>query len=194
MKKTSAVIAILGAALAFPAAAQMRAPAMSSAYVGANLGQSKFKIECAAGESCDDKDTAFKLFAGYQFHPNFAAEFGYTDLGKAKFSDPLGSAELKASAWELSALGMFPVMPSLQLFGRLGFYNGKTEFSGDATGSKTKTGVTWGLGGEWDFTRNVGARLEWQRFAKMKATCDGCGGDSEGDVDNLSIGIVYRFQ
>ena len=64
MKKTSAVIAILGAALAFPAAAQMRAPAMSSAYVGANLGQSKFKIECGAGESCDDKDTAFKLFAG----------------------------------------------------------------------------------------------------------------------------------
>jgi OmpA-OmpF porin, OOP family len=196
-KSTTTLIALAGlggAALAFPAAAQMRTPAMSSFYVGANLGQSKFKLECAAGESCDDKDTAFKLFAGYQFHPNFAAEFGYTDLGKAKFSDPLGSAELKASAWELSALGLFPVMPSLQLFGRLGVYNGKTEFSGDASGSKSKTGVTWGLGGEWDFTRNLGARLEWQRFTKMKANCDGCGGESEGDVDNLSIGIVYRFQ
>ncbi len=195
MMKTKAVIAVLGlagAALAFPAAAQM---SMSSAYVGANIGQSKLHVDCTGFTTCDDKDTAFKLYAGYQFHPNVAAEFGYTDLGKAKLSVGAASTELAATAWELSALGMWPVMKELQIFGRLGVYHGETKFSGVLGGSKTNTGITFGFGGEYDFTRNIGARLEWQRFSKMKAQCDapGCTED-KGDVDNLSIGIVYRFQ
>ena len=201
MKHSKAVIAVLGlagAALAFPAAAQMRMPSMTSAYVGANLGQSKFHVDCngLGVTDCDSKDTSFKLYGGYQFHPNFAAELGYSDLGKAKLSVPgFFSTDMKASAWELSALGLFPVMPQLQLFGRLGFYRGEIKFSGDLGGSKTSTGLTWGLGGEWDFTRNIGARVEWQRFNGMKAQCDAIGcTEDKGDVDSLSLGIVYRFQ
>jgi OOP family OmpA-OmpF porin len=201
MKHSKAVIAALGlagAAFAFPAAAQMRMPSMTSAYVGASLGQSKFHTNCDSffASDCDDKDTAFRLFAGYQFHPNIAAELGYADLGKAKFSDaPSGfSTEMKATAWDLSALLMWPVMPQLQIFGRLGAYHGETKFSGDLTGKTTTTGFTWGLGGEWDFTRNIGARLEWQRYAKMKANCDVFCEEGKGDVDNLNLGIVYRFQ
>src|SRR3954447_17920663 len=80
--KTKALIGIaaLGAAaFSLPATAQM---SMSSAYVGGGFGQSKFK--CPTGLSCDDtKDTAFKLFGGYQFNRNIASEVGYTDLGKA---------------------------------------------------------------------------------------------------------------
>jgi len=201
MKHSKAVIAVLGlagAAAAFPAAAQMRMPSMSSAYVGASLGQSKFHTDCETfgTSSCDDKDTAFRLFAGYQFHPNVSAELGYADLGKATFSVPgLFSTEMKATAWDLSALLSWPVMPQAQIFGRLGAYHGETKLSGDLGGSKTTTGFTWGVGGEWDFTRNIGARLEWQRYSKMKAQCDiaGCE-EGKGDVDNLNLGLVYRFQ
>ena len=196
MKKSKAAIAVLGvaaAAIAFPAAAQMRAPSLNSAYVGANIGQSKSHFDCSGVANCDQKDTAFRLFAGYQFHPNVAAEFGYTDLGKTKFSDTGFSAEAAATAWDLSALGMWPVMPQLQIFGRLGLYHGEVKFSGDLSGSKTTSGLTYGLGGEYDFTRNLGARLEWQRFNDMKAQCDGCD-ELKGSVDNFSIGIVYRFQ
>jgi len=196
MKQSKAAIAVLGlagAALAFPAAAQMRSPSLNSAYVGANIGQSKYHIDCGP-LSCDDKDTAFKLFAGYQFHPNFAAEFGYTDLGKAKVTGPGGTDEFAATEWELSALGMWPVMPTLQLFGRLGLYYGEGKLSGPDQGTKKSSGVTFGLGGEWDFTRNIGARLEWQRFSKVKFRNDLNGAEDKGDVDNLSIGIVYRFQ
>ena len=43
--------------------------------------------------------------------------------------------------------------------------------------------MTWGLGGQFDFNRNIGLRAEWQRYKV-----------SDGNVDNLSIGVLYRFQ
>ena len=189
MKKTIAMLGLAAAALTVPALAQEPGPF----YLGAQLGQSKFKLDCGAGQTCDDKDGSVRLFGGYKFHRNFAGEIGWADLGKAQFTDPLASAQIKTTAWDVSALGMFPVMPQASLFGRLGLYYSTTRFSGDATGEKSATGITFGLGGQWDFTRNIGARLEWQRYNKVKATCDGCGGDSDANVDNLSIGIVYRF-
>src|ERR671930_126021 len=98
--KTKAVIAVLGlasATLALPAAAQM---SMSSAYVGGSLGQSKFKGDCGGGGfSCDTKDTSFRIFGGYQFTRNIAAELGYTDLGKLTVSGFGVSGEVKATAF-----------------------------------------------------------------------------------------------
>src|SRR5437870_8660702 len=95
MKSAIAVFAVTASAFALPAAAQMN---MSAFYVGASIGQSKFKNGCSG---CDDKDTAWRLLAGYQFHPNFAAELGYHKLGEASGS----GATAKATAWELVGLG-----------------------------------------------------------------------------------------
>lgn len=187
--KSSAVFAVLGlagAAFALPAAAQMRSPSLSSAYVGANIGQSKFKDACTGVSDCDNKDTAFKLFGGYQFTPNIAAELGYTDLGKAK----AGGESLEGTAWELSAIGMWPLASQFSLLGRLGGYHGELKATGlGASDSKTKNGLTWGLGAQYDLSRNVGLRAEWQRFNNM-------GGDNivETHVDVLSLGALYRFQ
>ena len=70
------------------------------------------------------------------------------------------------------------------VFGRLGIARTEAKpggaFSGD---SESKNGVTWGLGGQFDFNRNIGLRAEWQRYKV-----------SDGNVDNLSIGVLYRFQ
>jgi OmpA-OmpF porin, OOP family len=171
--KATAVIAVLGlagAAFTLPAAAQYRSPALSSAYIGANIGQSKFKDVCPG---CDDKDTAVKLYGGYQFHPNFAAELGYTDLGEV--------SGVKGNAWELSAVGLFPLANQFSLLGRLGAYHGELKDGG----SNTKNGLTFGLGAQYDINRNIGVRAEWQRFNNMS---------SDVDVDVLSIGALYRFQ
>ena len=59
----------------------------SAWYLGASIGQSKFKNDCgASGVSCDMKDTAWKFLGGYQFNRCIAAEGAYTDLGSAKSS------------------------------------------------------------------------------------------------------------
>jgi hypothetical protein len=73
-------------------------------YAGVNVGQSKVNIQCdLAGVTCDDTDTASKLYAGYQLN-NFAAELGYADLGKATLTGPGGTDEIAATAWDLTAL------------------------------------------------------------------------------------------
>lgn len=186
--KTKAVVAVLGiaaATLALPAAAQM---SMNAAYIGGQLGQSKFGGDCGA-PNCDTKDTSFRFFGGYQFTPNIAAELGYTDLGKVKADVPgLGSGEVKGTAWDLSGVFSWPIQ-QFGVFGRLGVARVEAKPGGIFVGDSTsKTGLTWGLGGSYDINRNVGLRLEFQRFR-----VDSGGGDTN-DVDNLSIGVLYRFK
>jgi OOP family OmpA-OmpF porin len=151
-----------------------------------------------AGFSCDEKDTAIKIFAGYQFNRNFAAEVAFQDFGKTKGSGTvLGvpvSAEVKSHAFEADALGILPFMDQFGAYGRLGLYYAKTEGSGvvggaTGSGSDTNSGLTYGLGLQWDPIRNVGLRLEWQRYHDV-------GGDNsgKGDIDVLGIAALYRFR
>ena len=192
MKKALvAVFGLTAAALAVPAAAQTSG---SSAYIGGSFGQSKYGIDCG-GLTCDDKDAAFRLFGGYQFTRNIAAELGYADLGKAKVTGPGGSDELAATAWDLSGVFMWPFTNTgFNVFGRLGLYYGKMSLSGLDTGDKSTTNLTYGLGGGYDFNKNLGLRAEWQRYSKMKARNDKTGAEDDGDVDSLSIGVLWRFQ
>lgn len=57
---------------------------------------------------------------------------------------------------------------------------------GSASDSGTNTNVAWGLGGGYNFTKNLGVRLEWERF---RAEFQG----EKEDVDLLSVGLNYRF-
>ncbi|MFN2645154.1 MAG: outer membrane beta-barrel protein [Burkholderiales bacterium] len=185
-KATIAILGLAAATLAVPAAAQMRSPSLSSAYIGGSIGQSKFKADCGPLD-CDKEDTSFRLFGGYQFTPNIAAELGYASLGKLKVNGIDG--DIEATAWDLSAVGMFPIVDKLSILGRLGVARVEGKASG-AFGSEsdTKNGVTFGLGAQYDFTRNLGLRAEWQRY-KVDA---GSAGDA--DLDNLNIGVLWRFQ
>jgi len=198
MIRTSAVAALglAAAAFALPAAAQMSA---GNLYLGASIGQSSAKDFCdglsGSGVNCDDKDTAWRLFGGYQFHPNIAVELGYSDLGKAKASG--GGAEVsdEATAWDLTAVGSWPLANQFSIYGRFGFYHSevtsKASLSGFGSGSEDKstTDITFGIGARFDMTRNLGIRGEWQRYNDMKDAFD-----SKSNVDVFSIGVLYRFQ
>lgn len=195
--KSKSVIASLGAVaalVALPAAAQ----SMNSAYLGGGIGQSKFKDSCSnlssPGGTCDDKDTAWKLFGGYQLNRNFAAELGWSELGKAKAADASGAGvEAKSWATDLSVIGAIPI-DAFSVFGRLGGYYGKTDLSGFASGSKSTTNVTYGAGVQYDFSKALGVRGEWQRYAKMKARDDASGTEVDTDVDVIGVSVLYRFQ
>lgn len=188
-KALIAITALSAAAFAAPAMAQ-RMSNMSSAYVGGSIGQSKFKGACddaAAGISCDDKDTAFRLFGGYQFNRNIAAELGYASLGKVKISGPGFSGDVEGTAWDLSAVGSWPFTNEFSVIGRLGLARTEGKGGGDIGGSDNKNAVTFGLGAQYDFSRNLGLRGEWQRY-KVNAAGD------DSDVDVLSVGVLWRFR
>lgn len=183
-------------------------------YLGGNVGQSRAKIDTAgidagiialgaatSATSADEEDVGFKLFAGYRFHPNFAVEGGYFNLGKFNTTTvttgpPLTIAgEAKNdNGFNLDLVGIVPFDDSFSGFARVGVQTSKTTVSGAAVGvavstSESKTSYKAGLGLQYNFTKNVGARLEWERYRVPDG--DGTGGQS--DVDLFSLGLVVRF-
>lgn len=168
-------------------------------YIGGALGQSKADGFCdivGPGGSCDDKDTTWRVFGGYQVNKNFALEFGYSQLGEITAQDSTGRIALDATAFEFTVLGILPVADKFSIYGRAGLYMADTELAatvvglGSVTVSESNTDLTFGFGVRYDFTRNFAVRAEWQRYTDL-------GGGNvilEGDLDVMSIGVVYRFQ
>ena len=76
MQKKILATAMLAGFAALPtlAMAQAKGNADLGFYAGISAGQSK--SDCRGGGSCDDKDTAYRVFGGYKFHPNIAVEGG----------------------------------------------------------------------------------------------------------------------
>jgi len=164
-------------ALFFAGAAAAQQPGLSSVYVGGTIGQAEYK-----DASGDDKDTAWRVLGGYQFNRHFAAELGYHNLGEASGT----AGALEGTAWELVGIGAYPIVDKLSVYGKLGVYRGELEAPG---AEETNTDLTFGVGLQYDFLKNVGVRGEWQRYSKM-----GGGNLVETDVDVLSVGVIYRFQ
>ena len=180
-------LGIAAAAFALPASAQW--------YAGGGLGQSSFKgdLSCdgtTPGVSCDDKDTSFKVFGGYQINPNFAAELTYQDFGKAKASGAGVEVSAKSHAFDLSALGMLPFANQFAGYARLGLYSAKSDGTSNIgiSASESNTGLTYGLGLQWNPMRTLGVRVEWQVYNKVG------GGDlGKGDIQVLGLSALYRF-
>jgi OOP family OmpA-OmpF porin len=200
MSKVSKVALALGSvvALAVPSIsmAQSTMDSMTKAMtgpdsgwlVGGSVGQSKIKVDCPAGVSCDDSDTALRIFGGYNFNKNFGVELGYADLGKATFSAPGLSGDVTATAWDLMAVGTLPVGDKFGVYGKLGMYRADTKASSSiGGGSDTNTDFTYAIGGQYNFNKNLAIRAEWQQYKKV-------GGDDADDVDVMSIGVVWYFR
>ncbi|MFZ6862832.1 porin family protein [Undibacterium sp. Ji67W] len=163
LKKLSIAAAI--AALSISAQAQTATPF----YVGADVGSTT--IDSLSGDK-----TSYGAFAGYKFNQNFAAEVGYRHLFKANVG-PVSADVTQAS---ISALGIIPVSKEFQVFGRLGYNNNKVSASyAGYTGSANQSGGLYGVGVQYQFTANVGARLEFQKPAS--------------DTKNYSVGVTYAF-
>ena len=155
-------------------------------YVGGSLGRSDFG-SCPSFASCDTKDLGFRLYGGYQFHPMFSVELGYAGLGETSASVGGSSGTIKASGWTAQAVGSYPVMNRLALFGKLGAIYGETKVGG-AFGSRKDTGtnLAYGVGVRYGLTSALDLTAEWERFR-----FDGPSGKDNADL--LSAGIRIKF-
>lgn len=188
MKTLRIIVASLLLAGAGPAAAQ--------AYLGFGAGWSDYDQgnvipDLISSGSFDGDATGFKIYGGYRFHPNFAAELAYVDLGKASyrgtfFGTPVTGGSLETWGLNVSAVGIVPLGPAFELFGKIGFFGwesrardttGGIPFSGEADDAD----VSFGLGANFNVSRNVSLRVEWERFKAVD------------DIDLLSLGLAFRF-
>jgi OmpA-OmpF porin, OOP family len=158
----------------------------------------------------DDSDNNFSVFGGYRFFPYLAAEFGYVDLGELAYSAdfvvlrpgaPLPGAvkiTFGSKGPVASALGIWPVNDSWDLYARAGLFVSDTELSvkvnalgvsETVTESKTAVDPMIGLGTAVHLGKHFSLRAEYQRFGSVGDE------DSTGEmhVDLVNVGFLVQF-
>jgi len=135
-----------------------------SFYVGGDVTSSK-------SDDLNHK-TGFGAFAGYQFDETFAVEAGVRHLGKWD----LGGSDLKVNQLSISGLASFPVADKFAVYGRLGYNRISTKFEGE---NEHKNKALYGVGVSYAITKEVVARVEWQR--------------PMSDSHIISAGVAYHF-
>jgi OOP family OmpA-OmpF porin len=208
MKKgVLAALAVAATLIACPALAQGKDE--SGIYLGGSIGYSQYKDTCKnLFVPCDDTDTAWRAFAGYQFNRNWAAELGYGDFGDAQGSGPIpaggnGAFKTHSYAFDLTGIGAFNLTQRLSMFGRLGAYMGRTTRDIEYTAfpasnvqdAKTNSGFTYGAGLGYTLGR-LGVRAEWQRYDNIGTNSNSAIiGEASGtdEVDVFSLTLLFRF-
>ena len=155
------LVALLSAVAMTFSAGAMAQGMMSGAYLGLDVGQT---------DVGDEDDIGWKIFGGYRFHQNIAAELGYGLL--------FDKSGVELTSLEAVAVGMFPLANQFSIIGKIGFAMLEAEGPG---GSEDETELTWGIGAQYDVTRNLGLRLQWQRY------------EADDSIDFLSIGVLWKF-
>ncbi|MHB1992437.1 OmpA family protein [Metallibacterium scheffleri] len=183
-------------------------------YIGANVGQSRATIDnqrisngllqsgfVTTSMSDRDRNTGFKFFGGYQFNRYFALEGGYFDLGKFGFTSmtlPAGSlnGNIRLRGLDFDVVGFLPITERLSAFGRVGliYAQARDDFSGTGAVNvripyprKNATNYKFGVGLQYALTQSLGMRLEAERYRIDDAV------GNKGDIDLLSVGLIYRF-
>jgi opacity protein-like surface antigen len=150
-------------------------------YAGGGLGVSDF-AGCPGAASCDSRDQAYKVYAGYRFTRHLAVEAGYTDLGKATATLGDSITETKPRGMAAHAVGAWPLSERFSLLGRIGLIYGDSKVTGTApTRNEKGTELAWGAGVQFDVAPQIAVRLEWERFEFREA------------VDAITLGVVARF-
>lgn len=216
-------------AVAFAPASRAAEPVLGP-YVGAGGGQSMFRsnlpgqIESAYAGSgltvesasvTDDKDGAWKVYAGWRVHRYAAVELGYLDFGRATTHYDIGvpfqgiarrDGRYELTGIELSGVGILPIADRWAVFAKAGALfsrleydeTGVNQFSEPASFSHTnrQTRFLWGLGGSFDVTDALSARLEWQRVEKPGKTfaLDDSGNGRFDQVDLFSLNVQWQFR
>lgn len=197
--RTTRLAAIMAAtvALSTPASAGFFDLTLAP-YLGANVGQSSSDISCPVGVSCDDSDTAWKIYGGLEINEFISMEVGYIDLGKVTYSGTAETGTRETNGMILAMVGTYAINPSFVLSGRGGLNILNTEVNGTIAGTPTlntgDTDVVWsfGVGAQYNVTPSVGLRLDWERFFEAGSS-DFNGGTGEADIDLISAGVVYKF-
>jgi OmpA-OmpF porin, OOP family len=156
------LVSMIGAAAMAVSAGALAQSTTTGFYIGAEAGNTDV--------SGADDDIGFKLLGGYRFHPNIAAEVGYGML--------YDKDDVEVTALEFVAVGMFPIGNQFSILGKLGLANVEAD---TRFGSEDKTELTWGVGVQFDVSRNLGVRALWQRY------------ETDDAVDFLAIGVTYKF-
>ena len=204
MKSSSLAVTVALSATAFaaPAVAQSQPPPQPApadtwrmpyergfwGHAGVSFGQSKLLDEsCPAGFACDDKDQAFRAFAGGRFNNIFGLEFGAMNFGKFQG----GGGEIDGWGGDIAVLLGIPIGANSAIFGKAGVIYARTEVSAAAPGAAS--GKERGWGGRYGIAGQLGLTKEWALRADYDRYEIAAPGDHR-DLETLMLGVQYTFR
>lgn len=173
--------------------ARVDAPRITAGLLGAGLATTNFDR--------DNSDTAYKLFGGYQFHPNFAVEAGYFHLGSFGFTattSPPGT--LNGRMWvqglNLDLVGRLPLTERWTATARVGAQHARTQSRFRSTGvvampspapNERDTDYKLGVGLQYEVNPSMFVRLDAERYRVNDAI------GNRRHVDLVSVSLVFPF-
>jgi OOP family OmpA-OmpF porin len=175
-------------------------PAMAGdAYVGASVGRSNQSAHLGgflidhAGHA-----TAYKLFGGYQFTPNFGIEGGLADLGKLAVEG--GTVEgartwgdVRPRSFYAAGTASLPLTDKFAVSGKLGVAATRLTQTISAAGwssseSHGRASLLAGVGASYALNEKVSLVAEYENFGKVaKRTAE------EVKAEMVSVGVRMKF-
>lgn len=153
----SSVLAIAG--VAFSTASLADKPGI---YIGLGAGSSFSDVkDLSTGATTQYTMTGANALVGYRISEGFAIELESIDFGKITST----SVNLAMTGVGVSAVGTVPLGENFSFFGRVGMATVTTTLTANpgwvllVPAVESKSGVSFGLGGEINFTPNVALRL-----------------------------------
>jgi OOP family OmpA-OmpF porin len=174
------------------------------------LAQSGVTVTSATSSSSEN-DASFGVFAGYRILPYLAVEAEWMTLGTGKYeargdvtngetADTLRfNAETDSKGVAASALGIWPISRTWDVYARLGMIFATTTLTASARTnaasvndnvSEDTQDMLYGVGATYHYSSTWGVRLDYQHF-------DGLGDSKttgETNVDRLAASWVYSFR
>ncbi|MDT8997758.1 OmpA family protein [Paucibacter sp. APW11] len=206
---------MLALSLALPGA--VRAQDASYGYGGLAIGQARghFDIErisarqllaspqplTVTGSSSDLRDTAYRLFLGYQFDRHIGLEAGFFNLGRYSFqsrTEPDGvlNGLIKVQGASLDLVGTLPISDDFAMLARVGAQYPKTRISYSGGGavsavsaspSQRQLNYKFGLGLQYRLSANLLLRAEAEQYRVADAM------EGHGRISLVSLSLVMPF-
>jgi OmpA-OmpF porin, OOP family len=199
MRIKGLAIAALAASLTATAVAPAAAEGDLYNWVGASIGNTDFNYNNLSGitpGSIDNSGNGWKIYLGFPITKSIGLEVGYMDLGEASITGATGNtSNTRAKVYNFDLVGNYDFNESFSLLGKAGIYRWGMH-SDTVIGGKGSTAdddgfdFHYGLGLQYNPNREIGLRLEWERFNNMGFK----GTTGETDADLFSLGAVYKFK
>lgn len=174
MKTLQKTVLALVAGTFLSVSAQAAMSQVGQPYVGAKVGQ--FLVN----EDDLDDLTAYGVYAGYNFTPNWAAEVEYVGSSDKEIA---GIAGTEFNLKTYGAYGAYRyTFPNTALYakGKIGFAKAEVKASGGGvSASDSDSGIAGGIGLGYNFNPNMAVETEYAYVAE--------------DVSLLTIGANFKF-
>lgn len=159
------------------------APAFADTNMYGSLSLGSASDQDLSGLSQTANGMSYSLLLGYKVNKNFAAEVGYTSLLSSASVANTTSTET-TNGFEVAGIASYPINDNFSVYGRLGYVSLNASYSPGS--SATNNGFVYGPGVQYDFSKDVGARVGYNIYNTQSSS-----GDSI--INNAYASVLYAF-